>query len=238
MSCNGCRVLRKGCGESCILRPCLGWIDGADAQGHATISVAKFFGRAGLFSFIASVPEPQRPDLFRSLLFEACGRMVSPVHGAVGLLWSGNWRICQEAVETVLRGGTIGVIPELLLGTTFPTISPDESSKADDGSCTFNIRNDNLSVNLCKGNQRWFKSPCCSKRMKPRGVTCPVDLGLSLTTRVSKDDTGSGKKGESRRQGTPSMNSDESVTTMTTRLDGSRTVDDGRLERRLLNFFD
>lgn len=64
MSCNGCRVLRKGCSESCILRPCLQWIDTAEAQGHATVFVAKFFGRAGLMSFISNVPENQRPGNF------------------------------------------------------------------------------------------------------------------------------------------------------------------------------
>ena len=176
MSCNGCRVLRKGCSESCILRPCLQWIDSADAQGHATVFVAKFFGRAGLMGFITAVPETQRPGmsiflkirhlqdfhcsvlfflndlfiayalhvsdlqivsnlffkytlngtcmlrtfimiynyfspvstaLFQSLLYEACGRTVNPVFGAVGLLWAGNWQVCQAAVETVLKGGSL-----------------------------------------------------------------------------------------------------------------------------------
>ncbi|KAG0608684.1 hypothetical protein M758_8G124300 [Ceratodon purpureus] len=107
MSCNGCRVLRKGCSESCILRPCLQWIESADAQGHATVFVAKFFGRAGLMGFITAVPENQRPALFQSLLYEACGRTVNPVFGAVGLLWAGNWHVCQAAVETVLKGGSL-----------------------------------------------------------------------------------------------------------------------------------
>lgn len=61
MSCNGCRVLRKGCSETCILRPCLQWIESPESQGHATVFVAKFFGRAGLMSFISAVPESQRP---------------------------------------------------------------------------------------------------------------------------------------------------------------------------------
>ena len=61
MSCNGCRVLRKGCSDSCFLRPCLQWIDFPEAQAHATVFVAKFFGRAGLMSFISGVPPSQRP---------------------------------------------------------------------------------------------------------------------------------------------------------------------------------
>ncbi|KAF8048202.1 hypothetical protein N665_2613s0004 [Sinapis alba] len=114
MSCNGCRVLRKGCSETCILRPCLQWIESAESQGHATLFVAKFFGRAGLMSFISAVPELNRPALFQSLLFEACGRTVNPVNGAVGMLGTGNWHVCQAAVETVLRGGTLRPISDLL----------------------------------------------------------------------------------------------------------------------------
>ena len=68
MSCNGCRVLRKGCSDGCVLRPCLQWIDAADAQGHATVFVAKFFGRAGLLSFITAVSDDQRPGQYTRLM--------------------------------------------------------------------------------------------------------------------------------------------------------------------------
>ncbi|XP_058191167.1 LOB domain-containing protein 38-like isoform X3 [Rhododendron vialii] len=107
MSCNGCRVLREGCTENCILRQSLHGIESHQAQANATIFVAKFFGLAGLMSLLSSVPESQRPALFQSLLFEACGRTVNPVNGAVGLLWTGNWHVCQSAAETVLGGGAL-----------------------------------------------------------------------------------------------------------------------------------
>lgn len=32
---------------------------------------------------------------------------MNPVHGAVGLMASGNWYLCQSAVETVLKGGKL-----------------------------------------------------------------------------------------------------------------------------------
>ncbi|ESW15101.1 hypothetical protein PHAVU_007G044200 [Phaseolus vulgaris] len=105
MSCNGCRVLRKGCSENCMLRHCLQWIENPQAQAHATLFVAKFFGRAALMSFLSSVPANQRSALFQSLLYEAVGRTINPVNGAVGLLWTGNWQLCQMGVEKVLRGG-------------------------------------------------------------------------------------------------------------------------------------
>ncbi|KAJ7966541.1 putative LOB domain-containing protein [Quillaja saponaria] len=114
MSCNGCRVLRKGCSDTCTLRSCLHWIDSPESQGHATLFLARFFGRSDLMAFISSVSESKRPALFQSLLFEACGRTVNPVNGAVGLLWSGNWHVCQAAVETVFSGGFPRPLPEII----------------------------------------------------------------------------------------------------------------------------
>ncbi|KAJ4787881.1 LOB domain-containing protein [Rhynchospora pubera] len=107
MSCNGCRVLRKGCSESCSIRPCLQWIKSPEAQSHATVFLAKFYGRAGLLNLINSGLDHLRPAIFKSLLYEACGRIVNPIYGSVGLLWSGSWPMVQAAVDAVLKGAPI-----------------------------------------------------------------------------------------------------------------------------------
>ncbi|MFS7947042.1 putative transcription factor AS2-LOB family [Helianthus anomalus] len=60
-------------------------------------------------------------SVLQSLLFEAAGRTVNPVTRAVGLLWTGNWHVCQAAVDTVLRGRTLPLIGELIDG--FPMTS-------------------------------------------------------------------------------------------------------------------
>ncbi|KAL7245380.1 hypothetical protein ACSBR2_000664 [Camellia fascicularis] len=60
---------------------------------------------AAVISSISSPPSPIVVDL--SLLFEACGRTVNTVNGALGLLLTRNWNICEAAVETVLAGGTL-----------------------------------------------------------------------------------------------------------------------------------
>ncbi|XP_030553506.2 LOB domain-containing protein 37-like [Rhodamnia argentea] len=125
MSCNGCRVLRKGCSDGCMLRQCLHLIDSPQAQAHATLFVAKFFGRAALMSFVSAVPAAHRPALFQSLLFEAVGRTINPVGGAVGLIRTGNWRLCQSAVDTVLRGGALHALPEPV---DLPSFDLDRSS--------------------------------------------------------------------------------------------------------------
>ncbi|CAN6450302.1 unnamed protein product [Victoria cruziana] len=191
MSCNGCRVLRKGCSDNCILRPCLQWIETPEAQGHATVFVAKFFGRAGLMSFISAVPESQRPALFQSLLYEAAGRTVNPVNGAVGLLWSGNWHLCQGAVETVLRGGALKPLPEIPLG--FPVKL--QSSAADDVS--------EASISL---NKRCV-APARVKEEEEHLWRRSEGLDLCLNSYYR-----SGLRPEKRRAPSPSLNSEGSVT--------------------------
>lgn len=40
-------------------------------------------------------------------MYEACGRIVDPISGSVGLLLSGKWVQCQAAVDAVLKGKPI-----------------------------------------------------------------------------------------------------------------------------------
>ncbi|GFY93740.1 LOB domain-containing protein 39 [Actinidia rufa] len=222
MSCNGCRVLRKGCSENCILRPSLQWIDSPEAQGHATVFVAKFFGRAGLMSFLSSVPLNQRPALFQSLLFEACGRTVNPVNGAVGLLWSGNWHVCQAAVQTVLRGGALRPIPEFHAGGS---LSPPDLDEASEAEVAFPD-----TFNLHQSPSPTSKAPK-RRRVSERAENQLADLGLSLTPCSAIEEPSYKHSDEKRRDGTPSMNSDESVTT--TCFESGRFV----AEPKLVNFF-
>ncbi|URE15268.1 BTB POZ domain-containing protein [Musa troglodytarum] len=207
MSCNGCRVLRKGCSDSCLLRPCLQWIDFPEAQAHATVFVAKFFGRAGLMSFISGVP-PQRPALFKSLLFEACGRTINPVNGAVGLMWTGNWHLCQAAVETVLRGGTLSTLPGLATED-----HSDDAPPESDGLCSPPL------MGFSSAAKRW-KVP--APYDAAAALSCDLDLCLSLPRRR-------GEEKRSWRPATPSINSEGSVTTSG---GGGSTA-----EPRLLNLF-
>ncbi|KAF5736215.1 putative LOB domain-containing protein [Tripterygium wilfordii] len=235
MSCNGCRVLRKGCSESCILRPCLQWIESPESQGHATVFVAKFFGRAGLMSFISAVPENQRPALFQSLLFEACGRTVNPVNGAVGLLWTGNWHICQAAVETVLRGGALRPMPELLSGGESPTMpASDEASEV---ACTdmWKLQDPSPTSNCRFSSSRSKASVKRKQTDESPTLLQPTDLHLRLTPSLSPKF--SPRKHEIRRPGTPSMNSEESVTTTCFESGLGDQNSNGGDNRKLLNLF-
>ncbi|KAL1196486.1 LOB domain-containing protein 37 [Cardamine amara subsp. amara] len=248
MSCNGCRVLRKGCSENCILRPCIQWIETADAQGHATVFVAKFFGRAGLMSFISAVPESQRPALFQSLLYEACGRTVNPVNGAIGMLWTGNWNICQAAVETVLRGGSLRPIPELLTHgggfAGFPSPTSEEASEI----CNemLNLQQNNSNDRNIYHHSRFSSSrsrstldsssPTKRKRLTSEQQQQPSsELDLSLIPNSPIKTTPSSTR---RRSVTPSMNSEDSGTTTTSFCNkGDMYGNGGGETSKLLNLF-
>ncbi|KAM1527242.1 hypothetical protein ACFXTI_016427 [Malus domestica] len=225
MSCNGCRVLRKGCSETCILRPCLHWIDSPQAQANATLFLAKFFGRSDLLSFVSAVPETQRPALFQSLLFEACGRSVNPVNGAVGLLSSGNWQVCQSAVETVLSGGVLRPLP------AFTTPSLDESS-------------DTFSRGTCTQQNRYYQSVPSASAYYGEERSEPFEpAGLSLKPNLAAGERGRGRGMRSyinaamdqRLRDTVSFDSEESVMTTTT----TRCLESGGdlKDCKLLNLF-
>ncbi|KAF7127191.1 hypothetical protein RHSIM_Rhsim11G0154000 [Rhododendron simsii] len=214
MSCNGCRVLRKGCNENCVLRQSLDGIESHQAQANATVFVAKFFGRAGLMSFLSSVPESQRPALFQSLLFEACGRTVNPVNGAVGLLWTGNWHVCQSAVETVLRGGALRPIPD------FSGVSPAEESDTNNNNIDFFGSQDHLRFSRRKNNSQELTTT----RQDPAAA----DLDLRLTPGFPAK----------RRAETPSLNSEESETTSLESGSGyHRKSSQGERDAKVLRLF-
>ncbi|KAL8060720.1 hypothetical protein ABFS82_02G043200 [Erythranthe guttata] len=178
MSCNGCRILRKGCNENCILRQSLQGIESPQAQANATVFVAKFFGRAGLMSFLSSVPQSQRTSLFQSLLFEACGRTVNPVNGAVGLMSTGNWHLCQSAVETVLGGGVPRCLPEYS-----PQSSPelDEGFEDHNNGLCMNSRDSNIRVNNNNGGLTAARMTSRGRRENSRSASPPSDESETTT---------------------------------------------------------
>ncbi|KAB2030277.1 hypothetical protein ES319_D05G220400v1 [Gossypium barbadense] len=222
MSCNGCRVLRKGCRETCVLRSSLRWIESPEAQGNATLFLAKFFGRSDLLSLISSVPESQRPALFQSLLFEACGRTVNPVNGAVGLLSSGNWHICQAAVDTVLRGGSLRPVSEISAGVWRP--SCDESSDRFCGDESYHFPS------------RYTESNPLMRMMMMdnQSASAASDLSLSLTTTKSGNGRRAGRRYEEEKKKAKKMSMYSEESEITT---SESNEYEGRQERKILKLF-
>ncbi|MQL95074.1 hypothetical protein Taro_027742 [Colocasia esculenta] len=68
-----------------------------------------------------------------SLLVEAVGRVVNPVGGAMELLQTGNWYLCQTAVESVLSGGALRPLPAPDEGPRLRTTSAPACEEDEDG---------------------------------------------------------------------------------------------------------
>ncbi|KAL6894650.1 hypothetical protein ACP4OV_008748 [Aristida adscensionis] len=191
MSCNGCRVLRKGCSDACVLRPSIEWIDGAQPQANATVFVAKFFGRAGLVASLAAVPLHHRPALFRSLLYEACGRTINPVSGAIGLMWTGNWDLCQAAAAAVLRGDSLRALSAIpaaftdrdmdgLYGTAAAAAAAASSSSPENStSAPPSTKKRKIS------NGQQLLAPSAAAHAPPLGLLQSCELELCLITPAS-----------------------------------------------------
>lgn len=149
--------------------------------------------------------------VFQSLLYEAAGRTIDPVSGAVGLLGAGSWHLCQAAVETVLRGGAIAPLPE------------SDSDGARRGASA-------VAARRAVGCSTFSTAKRGAPTRANVGAAPPVppepscDLGLWLSP-GSCPAPGERRR---RRPGTPSMTSEESVTT---------TSGGGGREPELLNLF-
>lgn len=109
------------------------------------------------------------------------------MNGAVGLLWTGNWHVCQSAAETVLRGGVLRPLPEFEAG----------SMEANDNSL--------------------YASFDLNKRLKTSDghheSSSGVELGLAAAAPVARMTAGgrANRRNEKKRSATPP--SDESETT-------------------------
>lgn len=154
--------------------------------------------------------------LFQSLLFEACGRTVNPVNGAVGLLWTGNWHVCQSAVETVLRGGVLSSMPELFVG------APAPGSEANDIDL---FRSQDL-------NNSTTYMTCQREEFGDVARAQPDDLNLSLTSGLPAMVVAGGRT--KRRAVTPS---EESETTTLESGSACNQSLQGQGERKLLRLF-
>lgn len=162
---------------------------------------------------------------------------MNPVNGAVGLLWTGNWHVCQAAVETVLRGGTLRPIPELL-GLDAPTPTGVDDASEGEVTCKQMQKTRDPNPNSRFTGSRSNKVASGGKRKRSDEVakiqTATTDLNLRLTPCFLQNASSYG----CRRPGTPSMNSEESVTTtacLESGIGDHYYAHDG--DRKVLNLF-
>ncbi|CAI8605115.1 unnamed protein product [Vicia faba] len=178
LSCNGCRALRKGCSEDCIIKPCLEWINSPESQGNATLFLAKFFGRTGLLNLLANSSNQNASAVFRSLLYEASGRLVNPTYGALGLLWTGEWSRCEAAVEAVLTGSDINKVIDVDEKTSLTTLTKENHVLP--VPTTYDIRHAAKGTNMDIKEKTQFKR--IGQIFKPKPRSGSVNSGTLLNS--------------------------------------------------------
>lgn len=146
------------------------------------------------------------------------------MNGAVGLLWTGNWHVCQAAVDTILAGGTLRPIPGIPAGPIKPGFG-----EASDAFCT-----DAWKLRDVYSLSKPFMRDNASEEAKRIETQPPSHLGISATPRFLNKMNG----GRGKRSGTSFYYSEGSSGTMS--YDGSGDDDSnmfGCHDRKLLNLF-
>ncbi|KAL0884589.1 hypothetical protein Bca101_008570 [Brassica carinata] len=82
--CAACKILRRRCGEKCVLAPYF------PPTEPAKFSIAhRVFGASNIIKLLQELPESQRTDAVNSLVYEAEARIRDPVYGCAGAIRAG-----------------------------------------------------------------------------------------------------------------------------------------------------
>ncbi|CAN8295067.1 unnamed protein product [Cochlearia groenlandica] len=80
--CAACRILRRRCGERCVLAPYF------PPTEPAKFTIAhRVFGASNIIKFLQELPESQRTDAVNSMVYEARARIKDPVYGSAGAIY-------------------------------------------------------------------------------------------------------------------------------------------------------
>ncbi|KAE9592826.1 hypothetical protein Lal_00028936 [Lupinus albus] len=81
--CAACKLLRRRCAQDCVFAP---YFPADEPQKFA--SVHKVFGASNVNKMLQELPEEQRSDAVKSMVYEANARVRDPVYGCVGAISS------------------------------------------------------------------------------------------------------------------------------------------------------
>ncbi|XP_019432352.1 PREDICTED: LOB domain-containing protein 4-like [Lupinus angustifolius] len=81
--CAACKLLRRRCAQDCVFAP---YFPADEPQKFA--SVHKVFGASNVNKMLQELPEQQRSDAVKSMVYEANARVRDPVYGCVGAISS------------------------------------------------------------------------------------------------------------------------------------------------------
>ncbi|XP_010267668.2 PREDICTED: LOB domain-containing protein 1-like [Nelumbo nucifera] len=80
--CAACRMLRRRCGDNCLLAP---YFPTQEADNF--VGVHKVFGSSNVIKMLQTVKETEREDTVKSMVYEASARLRDPVYGSAGAIF-------------------------------------------------------------------------------------------------------------------------------------------------------
>ncbi|KAL7109498.1 hypothetical protein ACP275_06G178900 [Erythranthe tilingii] len=79
--CAACKILRRRCGEKCVLAP---YFPPTDPLKFAIAH--RVFGASNIIKCLQELPEDQRADAVNSMVYEANARVRDPIYGCTGTI--------------------------------------------------------------------------------------------------------------------------------------------------------
>ncbi|XP_026416250.1 LOB domain-containing protein 1-like [Papaver somniferum] len=80
--CAACKILRRRCGEKCILAPYF-----PPTEPLKFTTAHRVFGASNITKMLQELPESQRVDAVSSMVYEANWRIRNPVYGCAGTIY-------------------------------------------------------------------------------------------------------------------------------------------------------
>ncbi|CAA7389470.1 unnamed protein product [Spirodela intermedia] len=80
--CAACKILRRKCTDTCILAPFF-----PPGEPLKFAAAHKVFGASNIIKLLQGLPESQRGDAVKSVVYEANARLRDPVYGCAGVIW-------------------------------------------------------------------------------------------------------------------------------------------------------
>lgn len=88
--CAACKMLRRRCGEKCMLAP---YFPSNDLHKFATAH--RIFGASNIIKLLQDLPAERRTDAVSSMVYEAHARLRDPVYGCAGIVCQMQSQLCQ-----------------------------------------------------------------------------------------------------------------------------------------------
>ncbi|KAE9585738.1 hypothetical protein Lal_00010060 [Lupinus albus] len=79
--CAACKILRRRCAEKCVLAPYF-----PPTEPSKFTIAHKVFGASNIIKFLQKLPESERADAVRSMVYEAGARIRDPIYGCAGVI--------------------------------------------------------------------------------------------------------------------------------------------------------